>query len=103
MTKEERLELLQKQKELDLNRSILFCLGKDEVKPFIKFLLDSTMAMDSVPAGLTHDSTIELASLHRVGNKLLKVLMEASPELTGQLLVSLKKDEQNEKALFANE
>lgn len=99
LNKQEVYDKLQEQKRLDLNNSILFCLSKPEAKAFLVFLLDSTNALGTIPSGLTPDSLIEQATLHRVGNRLLTVLLENSPELTGKLITSIKKDEQNEREL----
>lgn len=93
------LELLQMQKQAELNNSITFCLNKPECKPFLQFLLVSTMAMDSIPAGLDDRSLIELATIHRVGSKILKVLMEVDANATGLLLTNIAKEEQNERAI----
>lgn len=90
-------EMRERQKYLDIKNSIAFCLAKVECKPFMKFLLQSTMALDHVPAGLDHDAMIEVATMHRVGNILLKSLMESSPELTGKLLIEIEKEKQNER------
>lgn len=79
--------------------SAAYCLSKSECRPFIKFLLDSTMVLDAIPAGLDHVATAEMATIHRIGNKILHILLESSPEMTGKLLTEIKKDEINEREL----
>jgi hypothetical protein len=98
--REEQLEKFQKQKLAELQTSVSYCLHDPKVKPFMAFLLDTTMVMDGIPAGLDQQAMIELATIHRIGNKLLKVLMEVSPEATGRLLVDITKDTQNENAIL---
>lgn len=90
-----REEKLAEQRQAELRASILFCLGESKTKAFLKYLLESTQALEPIPSGLSHESLIEAATLHRIGNLLLKDLMQVSPELTGQLLVHIEKDNQN--------
>jgi len=90
-------EMRERQRTLEIKNSIAFCLSKTECKPFMKFLLNSTMALDHIPAGLDHMALIEVATMHRVGNILLKSLMESSPEMTGKLLIEIEKEKQNER------
>lgn len=97
--REEEIEKLNKQKEADLASSILFCLGKSEATPFLKFLLDTTMVLEPIAPGLPYEALLEVTTLQRVGKKLLNVLMESNPELTGKLLVTIEKDKQNEKSM----
>ena len=97
-----REEKLAEQRQSELRSSILFCLGEPKAKAFLKYLLQSMQALEPIPAGLSHDSLVEASSLHRIGNLLLKDLMQVSPELTGQLLVNIEKDNQNEREFTRN-
>lgn len=94
---EQRERVLAEQKQAELRTSITFCLGEPKAKAFLKYLLQSMQALEPIPSGLSHDSLVEASSLHRIGNLLLKDLMQVSPELTGQLLIHIEKDNQNER------
>lgn len=65
-------------------------------KRFIKYLLKSFDFGGFPPTGLRGDDLLEYTAFLRAGNSVYKMILEAAPELTGQLVTEMEKERQNE-------
>ncbi len=106
MTVEEQLEI-ERQERLEYEnviKSIQVIMSRPEGKKFLKYLLNSLDFGAFPPVGLYGEQLIEHTAFLRAGNTIYKMILEASPELTGQLITEIEKDRQDaEKKRYANE
>jgi uracil phosphoribosyltransferase len=100
MTQQELQEALDHENIL---KSIRVVLNRPEGRQFIKYLFKTFNALDFPPVGMNDRDLLEFMSFLRAGNSIFKIVLEASPELTGGIISEIEKERQDEKAHFANE
>jgi hypothetical protein len=101
-------QIMQKEREerleYDNNQlAIQTVMARPDGKKLIKYLLKSLDFGGFPPTGLQGNDLIEYVAFLRAGNSIYKMILEAAPELTGQLITDMEKERQNaEKKLYAD-
>ncbi len=98
-------QLIQKEKEERLEHqntltSINIMMSNPHGKRVIKYLLKSFDYGGFPPTGLRGEDLLEYTAFLRAGNSVYKMILEASPELTGDLITEMEKERQNENRKF---
>lgn len=92
MTKQELQEALEHQNTLSNIRTVL---NVGAGREFIKYLFNSFNVGHLPPVGMRGEDLIEFMSFLRAGNTIYRILLEAAPEITGQLITELEKGKQD--------
>lgn len=77
-------------------QAIQVVMSSPHGKTFIKYLFKSFNVGDLPYVGCRGEDLLELTSFLRAGNSIYKIVLEASPELTGKLLAEMEKDRADE-------
>ena len=78
-----------------IKASINILLTQSHGKKFIKYLFTNYSVGDFAPVGMSGDSLLEYNAWLRAGNEIYKIVLEAAPELTGQLISEIEKERQD--------
>lgn len=92
ITEQERMMALEHKNTLE---SISVVMSTKHGRNFVKYLFNNFSVGDYPPVGLSGDSLLEYMSYLRAGNSIYKIVLEACPDLTGQLLTQIEKDRQD--------
>lgn len=98
MTAEQMIqqELEAAQEHQNVINSIGIMMSNSHGKRFVKYLLKSFDFGGFPPTGLRGDDLLEYTAFLRAGNSVYKMILEAAPELTGQLVTEMEKERQSE-------
>lgn len=101
MTEQERLDAIDHQNTL---KSIQVVMSMSHGRNFIKYLFKNFCVGDFPPVGLKGDDLLEYMSYLRAGNSIYKIILEATPELAGQLITEIERGRQDaERKIYSNE
>lgn len=88
--KNEQLKEAMKHREVLL--AIQKVLSTKEGKIFVKYLFETFGVLETVPVGMSGDILMEYLGHLRAGNSIFKIVVESSPDLTGQLIAQIEKE-----------
>jgi hypothetical protein len=101
MTEQERLDAIDHQNTL---KSIQVVMSMGHGRNFIKYLFKNFCVGDYPPVGIKGEDLLEYMSYLRAGNSIYKIVLEAAPDLTGQLITEIEKGRQDaERKPYVNE
>lgn len=97
-------ELEESNKYEEVKKSIAVLLSSKHGRNFIEYLFENFMVGEAAPKGLNDRDLIDYTSMLRVGNSIYKLVLEAEPTLTGQLIATIEVRRQDaEKTRIENE
>lgn len=92
MTENQRKEALEHRDILD---SIAVVMSMSHGRKFIKYLFKSFSVGEFPPVGLKGEDLLEFMAFLRAGNEIYKIVLEACPDLTGNLITTMEKERQD--------
>ena len=85
-------ELKEQVKHHAVLQDIQAVLATKSGKNFIKYLFENLEVCELPPLGLSGDLLMDKLGCLRAGNAILKIVMEANPDVTGSILAQMERE-----------
>ena len=77
-------------KHQEVKTAIAVLLSQKHGRTFIEYLFENFFVNEAAPKGLSDRDLVDYTSMLRVGNSIFKIVLEAEPTLTGQLIATIE-------------